>query len=41
MDIHKSCGITVFENEEQAKLCANSRTTKKGVAVYMQYMDFL
>jgi hypothetical protein len=42
MDIHKSCGVTVFENEEQSKSCANSSTVKQGVAfMYAIYGFFI
>ena len=42
MDIRKVCGVTVFENEEQAKSCANSSTSKKGVAfIYAIYGFFI
>ena len=42
MDIRKVCGVTVFENEEQAKSCTNSSTAKKGVAfIYAIYGFFI
>lgn len=42
MDISKACGVSVFENEEQAKSCANSSIVKKGVAsIYAIYGFFI